>query len=327
MKHQISVFFILFLLSSNLFSQATGNITYLESSRWKFQNEQLIQHAGIFNMNELTMEVNGIFNATTSSYVAIFHIVQTAANARECDSLINKRIGNFKSMVMEAGIRDEDFITDMLSMVPLYEVEVVKRRFSKTYNEVPAGFEIQKNIHIRFENSQLLDRLVTAAAFEEIFDFVKVEYFVENVQAIYDTLRKTATALLKKREAQFESLGVKMKGQWRMVGEKQGVYYPMDRYTSYTSKSKPSLQSAKKEVSIQEIPTSSTLFYNKVPYSGYDFVVNPEMLEPQVQYTYSIQLKYEILPEPKETTPTAKKEIENKYFLVTPEGVIKEMPR
>jgi hypothetical protein len=230
-------------------------------------------------------------------------------------------------MSIQSGVKEGDFLTDMLSMVPLYEVEVVKKRFSKTYNEVPAGFEIQKNIHIRYRDPQMLDKLVTYAAFEEIFDLIKVEYFVDNVQAIYDTLRKTATELLKKREAQFESLGVKLKGQWRMVGEKQGVFYPMDRYTTYTSKSKPSLSSAKKEISIQEIPSSNTLFYNKVPYTGYDFVVNPEMLEPQVQYTYSIQLKYEVLPEEKETPPApVKKEIENKYFIISSEGVIKELP-
>jgi hypothetical protein len=75
-------------------------------------------------------------------------------------------------------VKEKDVFTDMLSFVPVYEIETTRKLFSKTYQEVPAGFEIQKNIHIKFTDARILDQLVTAAAKEEIYDLVKVDFFV-----------------------------------------------------------------------------------------------------------------------------------------------------
>ncbi|MBK8581165.1 MAG: hypothetical protein IPL86_04800 [Flavobacteriales bacterium] len=52
----------------------------------------------------------------------------------------------------------------MLSFVPVYEIETTRKFFGKTYQEVPAGFESQKNIHIKFTDARMLDQIVSAAA-------------------------------------------------------------------------------------------------------------------------------------------------------------------
>jgi len=44
--------------------------------------------------------------------------------------------------------------------------------FSKTYTEVPKGFEMQKNLHIKFNDENLLDDIMTFAANNEIYDFI-----------------------------------------------------------------------------------------------------------------------------------------------------------
>ncbi len=56
--------------------------------------------------------------------------------------------------VKAQGVKEKDVFTDMLSFVPVYEIETTRKLFSKTYQEVPAGFEIQKNIHIRFTDAR-----------------------------------------------------------------------------------------------------------------------------------------------------------------------------
>ncbi len=82
-----------------------------------------------------------------------------------------------------AGHPDGDIYVDMVNFFPKYEYDVSKKLFSKkTYTEIPKGFELQKNIHIRYTAPALLDRIVTAAARQEIYDIVKVDYFVKDPQ-------------------------------------------------------------------------------------------------------------------------------------------------
>ena len=50
------------------------------------------------------------------------------------------------------------------------------------------------------------------------------------------------------------------------------------------------------------------------------------MTEPAVQYTYSLQVKFEVLKEEQKTKPVEKIVNKNHYFLVTPEGKFNELP-
>ncbi|MEO0404743.1 MAG: SIMPL domain-containing protein, partial [Bacteroidota bacterium] len=201
--------------------------------------------------------------------------------------------------------------------------------------EIPAGFEIQKNIHVHFKDVQVLDQIITSAAMEEIYDLIKVDYYVKDVEAIYDSLRSLATKLLEDRVEQFEEIGVPLKDQWRYVTDRQGVYFPLDRYTTYESVSSTSIEAAQKkrksgETYVPRRKKNKTLFYNKVPYTSYDIVVNPEIIEPAVQYVYNLQVRFEVerpkeeekeVPAPKPVT-----KIKTEYILVSPDGKTTRLP-
>ncbi|MDZ4751764.1 MAG: hypothetical protein SGI87_09135 [Flavobacteriales bacterium] len=311
-------------------AQISGNVLYYETNTNWTQNYAAPfaqQQKAIFNgSNEILMEVNAMHNAIADSYLAIFHLAQVGNTAREADSLMNFRIQAFKKGIKNTNLKESDFVVDMLSMLPLYEVEVTKKAFSKTYNEVPAGFEIQKNVHIHFYSTQDLDKIITAASLNEIYDLVKVDYFVKSQDAIYDSLRKTASELIKKRIKQYQDLGVAMEGQWTLAVDQTGVYFPLDRYTSYTSNSTVSLEAAKKKGQVTQMKKPQGIFYNKLPYAGFDIVMNPEIVEPAVQYTYNIQVKFVMEKKVDKPEPVKETKTEFKYLMVTPEGQIKELP-
>ena len=79
---------------------------------------------------------------------------------------------------------------------------------SDTLVEIPKGFELQKNVHIRYNDPSLLDRIVTAAARQEIYDIVKVDYFVKDPEAVYTQLRDATFKYLKKIENQYKTIGI-----------------------------------------------------------------------------------------------------------------------
>jgi uncharacterized protein YggE len=195
------------VLALHAHPQAMGNLMYETNSRIFFQQAEQPVKASIQG-NMLILEVNAMMNMKADSYLAIFHITQLGQSAEEADSLMNARIDGFTQRVKEHGVKEKDVFPDMLSFVPVYEIETTRKLFSKTYQEVPAGFEIQKNIHVRFTDASILDRLVTAAAKEEIYDLVKVDFFVVDQSACYDTLRMFATKLLQQKLDNFAKLGL-----------------------------------------------------------------------------------------------------------------------
>jgi uncharacterized protein YggE len=302
--------------------QAMGNLMYESNSRIFFQQAEQPVKATIQG-NVLVLEVNAMMNMKADSYLAIFHVTQLGQSAEEADSLMNERIDGVLRRVMEHGIKEKDVFTDMLSFIPVYELEATRKLFSKTYQEVPAGFEIQKNIHIRFTDARVLDKLVTAAAKEEIYDLVKVDFFVAQQSACYDTLRMFATKLLQQKLANFEKLGLKVEESHRLASEKNGAYFPLDRYTTYQSRTQSSLNSRRKGQLVNDIRKSNTHFYNKVPYGNFDIVLHAEITEPPVQYTYNLTLQCQ-LPE---AWADKKKDVKEiiKYLWITQEGEVREL--
>jgi uncharacterized protein YggE len=304
--------------------QAMGNLMYEQNSRIFFQQAEQPVKATVQG-NLLVLEVNAMMNMKADSYLAIFHLSQLGQSAEEADSLMNQRINGFIRRVKKDGVKEADVFADMLSFVPVYEIETTKKLFSKTYQEVPAGFEIQKNIHIKFRDARILDKLVTAAAKEEIYDLVKVDFFVEQQSACYDTLRLFATKLLQQKLDNFDKLGLKVKESHRTAAEKNGAYFPLDRYTAYQSRSQSSLNSRRKGEVVNDVKKSNTLFYNKVPYGQFDIVLHAEITEPPVQYTYNLTM-YCQLPEAFQDKK-GEKEVKEilKYMLITKDGEVKEL--
>lgn len=304
--------------------QAMGNLMYEQNSRIFFQQAEQPVKASVQG-NMLVLEVNAMMNMKADSYLAIFHLSQLGQSAEEADSLMNLRINGFISKVKKDGVKETDVFADMLSFVPVYEIETTKKLFSKTYQEVPAGFEIQKNIHVKFRDARILDKLVTAAAKMQIYDLVKVDFFVEQQSACYDTLRLFATKLLQQKLDNFDKLGLKVKESHRTAAEKNGAYFPLDRYTAYQSRAQSSLNSRRKGEIVNDVKKSNTLFYNKVPYGQFDIVLHAEITEPPVQYTYNLTM-YCQLPEAFQDKE-GKKEVKEilKYMLITHDGEVKEL--
>ena len=310
----------LLLTCSPLAAQVSGNLLYDENNRIFFQQAEQPVKATIQG-NVLMLEVNAMMNVKADSYLAIFHLSQIGQTADETDSLMNARIDGLLGRLEKEKIRTASVFVDVLSFVPVFEIEESRKLFSRTYHEVPAGFEIQKNIHIRFTDPGVLDRIVTAAAKEEIYDLVKVDYYIQDQGARYDTLRTFARRTMQQKLDHFEKLGLKVAESHRTGAEQNGAHFPLERYTAYSANTRLSLNSRRRGQIVNDIRRPSTLFYNKVPYSSFDLVLHPEITEPPVQFTYNLTLHCQLPPQ---ITPKEAKELV-KYMWLNANGDLKEM--
>lgn len=267
--------------------------------------------------NEMVMECSALMNVKADSYLAIFNLTQMATTAKEADEIMSKRSAPFIEGMKALGINAADVYEDMIYLIPIYHFEVEKKLFSKTYNEVPKGFEMQKNLHVRFRDAKLIRELVTLAATNEIYDLVTVEYFVNNSQAIYDSLRTRSISYLASNVKKFEKLGLKVEGEFKIASENAGVVYPESQYTEYEAFVSQSLDAAR-DKSVTTMRKAQTVAYNKLDYNAFDIVINPQFLEPVVQFTYKLSLKY--------TLNNDKLQPKNHYLMVDSNGNVKDLP-
>lgn len=327
--------FLLLTISIQLTAQATGNVNrakgnanfsegnynYNKDKNYNTPSPSITAPTSLPNARwiddrTVILEVNALSNQKADEYIAIFNIKQIGRTAEEADRLLNQRFDGFVTAATAAGVPRDAIYLDMISFVPVYEYEVEKKVFSKkTYNEVPKGFEIQQNIHIQYDDSRVLSKLVSAAAKNEIYDIVKVDYFVNNTEEIYHEMREKAAAYLSKEVEQFSAMGLELDAAYRIITEEERSYFPVDRYSSYQAFSSQSLDGTAKG-RINNADKATTMFYDKVTYDNFQVIVNPSILEPVVQYLYNLKIKFRL----KQPDPQIKVEKKREFVWLTPDG-------
>jgi uncharacterized protein YggE len=246
----------------------------------------------------ITLNAKVLMNVLADSYVVLLGTAQIGENVEACHALMDKRINGFLDALQKAGIPSKNCYIDFVSQVPAFEYEVEKKLFSTTYNEVPNGFEIKKNVHVAYNDHKMLNLILTEAAKYEIYDIIKVDVVVDNIEAINDSLRHKAVQLLHKKASDYRKLGIKFDAtRYQTIAEKIGSVYPVEQYDSYTAFVNPSLSSVKKGgYHVENAPKSQTIYYNKLPYNEFDAVINPQVIEPVAQFYCHIQTRYVLKP-------------------------------
>ena len=90
------------------------------------------------------------------------------------------------------------------------------------------------------------------------------------------------------------NLGVKLPAPTQVMADSPGVYYPIDQYDSYgaaeTERVSPSYNRSR--ATVISARKSRTTYFNPLDGNGFDAVINPVIVEPVVQFTTYIKVKY-----------------------------------
>ncbi|HBS88674.1 MAG: hypothetical protein A2W91_18710 [Bacteroidetes bacterium GWF2_38_335] len=240
----------------------------------------------------IQISVSGMINTNADNYIAILGISQTDETIETCHELINKRINDFIESLSALGISKKDVYIDFISQVPIFELELEKKLFSKSYNEIPAGFELKKNLHIRFTNKAIAEKLLIQAAKNEIYDIIKVEYIVSNLDQVYDSIRNECIKVMNRKVEDYKKMGIVFNADYKTVQESTGAYYPIERYSSYSAFNDKGEQVKAGGKKIRKSEYQVNIYYNKYPSNSFDFVMNPNMVDPSVQLIYNVTMKF-----------------------------------
>ncbi len=320
-------------LTIQLNAQVKGNYDYRADANIFYQLPTRAQQAApripLRPLGDLTFSIKGLYNATADSYLAIFTTTQVGINQKETNDLLRTKMEAIRKSLKEQSPETKMYV-DMISFMPLYEVVKEKRRFSKTtYNEIPMGFELKKNLHFKYSDPAVLEALVAICSENEIYDLVKVDYFIEDMDKKRAELIAKSEIALKKKMARYGALmGNDFTDKNRILADGFAVHYPLEQYKTYTAYCSNALSFSKTE-NVKTYQKVSSQFYMPLANRGYDFVINTSILEPVVQVEYEIQLRLVDKPlAPVQSAPVQeiiKTKIVKEVYFVSPEGKINKL--
>ncbi|MCG8328986.1 MAG: SIMPL domain-containing protein [Chitinophagales bacterium] len=312
MKRITTLLFVLMLVSTAI-GQVSGNINYQNQIRYSDNNINI----SFPSNTDLFVSVKGLANVKADAYVAIFNVTQVGKTTEEVNNLIDERINKALENI-RANPEVETYV-DMLSFVPVYEHQIERKIFSKkTYNEIPAGFELKKNIHIKYADPNLLNQIIAILSNAEIYDLVRVDYFSNRLDAVKKELMLKAREVLQGKLENYEDiLSVQLDSIEKQLVDGYRVVLPVEMYKSYQAYNSSSL-GLKKSANVNQANKSTTLYYQPIVDKEFDFVLNPMVLEPVIQVMYEIKLKVN-----REKDQVQK--IDKEYLFISPNGDLKKL--
>lgn len=311
---QLNLLIFCLLLNAAAFAQVAGNINYQNQVRYSENNI----NAATPSSPDVLFSVKGMANVKADTYVAIFNVTQVGKTTEEVNLLMDERL---KQALKNVGNKPSvTTFVDMISFVPVYEFETQKKVFSKnSYNEIPKGFELKKNVHIRYTDPNLLNEIIAGLSKYEIYDLVRVDYFSNQIEAIKKELMAKASTLLQEKLQRYETLlATDLDSLPKHVTDVYRMVLPVERYKSYQAYNSSSLN-LKKEANVNQADKSVTLYYQPIIDKEFDFVLNPTILEPVIQVMYEVKLMV------KREVQNVGEKVEKSYILVTPNGDLKEL--
>jgi len=261
-------------------SQTYNNTGYYDNS-WKTAQSDSVMH----------LNVSVMMNQRPDAWVMILGLTQVGENMEDSHQKINNRIAALKNE-LGSDFDAADFYVDFISQAPIFGMEVEKKLFSKNYVEVPVGFEVKKNVHIRFKSIDKADEIIMKAAENEIYDIIKVQPIIEDKSVVYDNLRKECIALLNTKKENIEALGMTLSPLFNALDERIYCHYPIHQYKSYLSYLDHTRQRLRGDERLVSTASSVNLFYDKRSDANFDKVINPLMHGPVLQFTMEMRLSY-----------------------------------
>jgi hypothetical protein len=107
-----------------------------------------------------------------------------------------------------------------------------------------------------------------------------------------------AARVAKNKMARYEKLlGVRLQAPMQIYAEKSAVHYPATMYDSYTAFKAEDVRQPEaktRKYTVRNLRKSSTFYFNPLNADGFDAVINPVIVEPVVQFTVHLKVKYEV---------------------------------
>jgi len=240
------------------------------------------------------IEAYVLLNSAPDEFVAVFGAAQEAPTAGESNQKVNAQIEQFLSATDKLGVRRGDTFIDFITQNRIYNFTPAS---DGTIRERLSGFETKKTVALRYKDRALLEKLLAAAAEASIFDLIKVDYVINDMGRIRSRLFEEASRIIKQKEENYvRSLGLKIRRD-AIFQETYDTLYPGELYQTYSAFESGAVDTSyESRTRVIRERKSSTSYLEPLDKSAFDVVLNSIGIEPMVQSTLYLKVRYSLTP-------------------------------
>jgi uncharacterized protein YggE len=234
------------------------------------------------------VEANVLVNVRADEYMAVFGLAQEGASVIDGSQKIEVQLKQFTAALEGLGVKSNDVFIDFIAQNRIYDYVTT----GSTVTEKLSGFEVKKNVAVRYKDKTLLEKMLAAASRAGIFDLIKVDYVVSDMNRVRDRLMDEAAKVIKKKEESYARLlNIKLRPR-AVFQERYNAFFPSDMYASYTAFEAGKLVDYRSNSNVTQKRKTSTFYFNPLSVSEFDSVIDPADVEPIVQCTLYLKVKY-----------------------------------
>lgn len=299
MKKSFLILLILGFCFCSVFGQESGNRNYNRdggnSGRRAAPNTGSLYGGEDKDVEERAqfIEAYVLLNAQPDEFVAVFGAAQVAPTAVESNQKVNAQIEQFLGAAERLGVARDHTFVDFITQNRVYEFG---QPSGGTIREQLAGFETKKTVAVRYKERAVLEKLLAAAAQASIFDLIKVDYVINDMTKIRSRLLEEATRVIKQKEENYvRSMGLQIK-RYAIMQETYNTFYPAELYQTYTAYETGAVDNTYYNSNTRVIRErkSSTSYLEPLDRSPFDAVLNSQGIEPVVQCTLYLKVRYSL---------------------------------
>ena len=296
MKIYVSLFTCIIALAASARAQSSGNVVYSESNRTE-TNRKLAKEPIAFgaialpDSSGLIIPAHVQINVKADEYVAVYGLSQDGRTVQECNQKINAQAENFIGELKNIGVKAGDVEMDHTTQTRTYDYQIA----GNVANEKAAGFVVNKTVSVHFKEKEWMNKMMAAAAKSDVYDLIKVDYLVNNSAAVREKLFEESVRIIKEKAGRYDkTLGLKFRSQLQVVQENYDTIFPTEAYDSYTAfeGARVSESALSNRNRVKEARKNETFFFNAQDPGNFDYIINPIVTEPVVQFSLYLQIKY-----------------------------------
>jgi uncharacterized protein YggE len=291
MKIYLYLLVCLVAFASEVHAQNSGNIVYSEANRKLVRTPVALGAVPLPDNSGMLIPAHVQINIKADEHVAMFGLSQEGRTIQECIRKLDPQIENFISELKNIGLKAEDVTIDHTTQTRTYDYQIK----GTVANEKATGFIVKKTISVRFREKEWMNKVIAAAAKSNVYDLIKVDYLVNDAISVRERLFAESARIIKEKAARYDKLlGLKFRTQIQIAQESYNTVFPTDSYNSYVAfeTGKVSESAFSDRNLVKEARKDETFFFNTQDASNFDYIINPVVTDPVVQFSLYLQIRY-----------------------------------
>lgn len=269
--------------------------------------------------NALSMIIQTVYRAKPDGYHAIFTTSFIGKTVLEVESQMNEKTDSLITAVQSLGIQPKDVLAEMTTLDPIFEIGL------NGSSNKPSGYKVTENITFHVRDFNTIRYLAKICLDFEIYDITHVTPYVLHPDLIYDTLAAKSVEILEFKKDLSREIGYGAADGKAYFRKCRNVYYPNDMHlVAQIQNSRMYMHDLSQNSEISYNRNVRVDSYNNLDLRSVDYVYNPHIIEPTVDFHYRIDYNY-VFPPDEEDEQEENKNVEKVFYILNEEGELQQL--